>query len=70
MSPWTVYFFAVFSFVYPINYYFKTVEGKGNAPATIFLSIFWFTIPIVSLFFLTNIASKIKTLVKESKNDS
>jgi hypothetical protein len=53
MSPWTVYLLAVISIAYPINHYFQSTYGEKNITATVLLSIFWFVIPIVSVFNLT-----------------
>lgn len=70
MSPWTVYFLASASILFPINFYFKTRYGEKKILATLFLSLFWFIIPIMLYFNIIGVINKIETFIKEKKNDS
>lgn len=70
MSAWVIYFLASASILFPINFYFKTRYGKKKLLATLFLSLFWFIIPIMLYFNIIGVINKIETFIKEKKNDS
>lgn len=70
MSAWVVYFLASASILFPINFYFKTQYGEKKILATLFLSLFWFIIPIMLYFNIIDVVKKVELFIKERKNDS